>query len=96
MFALSNGLPIHGDFKRALDSGHIIIVPTLKGDRDPESEVEIDFENDKNPFKIQVLDRSLIDEDKVATKHISTILTSNLQERFLKFKTNFRPSKRYL
>jgi len=96
LFSLSNGLPMHGDFERALDSGRIIIVPTLKGDRDPESGVEVDFENDKQPFKIQVLDRSLIDEDKGAAKHISTVLTSNLHGRFLEFKTDFRPSKRYL
>jgi hypothetical protein len=37
LFSPSNGLPMHRHFERALDSGRIIIVPALKGDRDPES-----------------------------------------------------------
>jgi hypothetical protein len=31
LFSPSNGLPMHGTFKRALDTGCIIIVPALKG-----------------------------------------------------------------
>jgi len=51
---------MHMAFEKALDSGRIIIVPALKGDRDPKSGLEVDFENDKDLFKVQVLDKSLI------------------------------------
>jgi hypothetical protein len=49
---------MHGTFKRALDTGCIIILPALKGVRDPETGEEVDFENDKEPFKLLVLDKS--------------------------------------
>ena len=96
MFSLSNSFSIHKAFEDALDSSRIIIVPALKGGRDPESGKEVDFKNDKDPFKIQVLDKSLIDEEDALNNSLCGVLTTKLHGRFLEFKTDFRPSKRYL
>jgi hypothetical protein len=93
LFYLSNGLPMHGTFKRALDTGCIIILPALKGVRDPETGEEVDFENDKEPFKLLLLDKSWIEGPST---RIAGVLISKIHWRFLEFRTDLRPSKRYL
>jgi hypothetical protein len=95
LFSLENGLPMQETFKWALDSGRIIIVPAHKGDRDPKTGKEVDFGNDKEPLKIQVLDKSLVDEKGLA-KRIGPVLILYLHGRILEFRTDFRPSKQYL
>jgi hypothetical protein len=84
---------MHGTFKRALDTGCIIILPALKGVRDPETGEEVDFENDKEPFKLLLLDKSWIEGPST---RIAGVLISKIHWRFLEFRTDLRPSKRYL
>ncbi|KZM27331.1 uncharacterized protein EKO05_0009421 [Ascochyta rabiei] len=87
-----NGLMLHQDFEELLDAARIIIVPASKGDIDPETAQVVDLDHDKEPYKVQVLDKTLI---RTKTQG-DGVITSLLDGRILEFKNKNRPKKRYL
>ncbi|KAL1611914.1 hypothetical protein SLS60_000136 [Paraconiothyrium brasiliense] len=88
----SNGLILSSAFEKTLDDGAIIIVPAARGDVDPETKKEVDFDNDKEPYKVRVLDQSLVE----GSKFVGIVQNSMLDGRILEFRNNNRPKKRYL
>lgn len=91
LMCASNELMLHRDFQELLDAGRIIIVPASKGDMDPETAQVVDFAHDKEPYKVRVLDKTLI------TKKMQGegVMRSVLDGKFLEFKNKNRPKKRY-
>ncbi|CAI6333619.1 unnamed protein product [Periconia digitata] len=65
-----------------------MIKPANKGDVDPETQQEVDFEADLEPYKLTTPDPSVDGIPGLEKKH--------LNDRTLKFQNKNRPSKRFL